>query len=213
MLRTVHLHGDLKDIFGGPYRFNVASPREAGRALKSQVKGFGLYVSMPRQDGTVPHYEVVVGPLERGDARGADELDLRLGKAEELHILPVIAGAGRGKSIAKIVLGVALVAGAVFTGGGSLGAYAIGSSSSLIGITYGQIALTGVMMVLRGASGLLSRPPDSNYRQREVEGNPSFLFNGAVNVSAEGNCMPVVIGEVITGSLVLSAGLDTVDVN
>jgi predicted phage tail protein len=210
MLRTVVLHGDLAERFGRSFRLDIHTPREAGRALGSQLKGFESFVTAPRA-GVLPRYRVVVGPLEKGDDRTEDELDLALGKSEELHIVPVLAGAGgRGMAIMKIVLGVALMAvGVGFGIGAGFGAYAIGSSTSMIGITFGQLAFTGLTMLLRGVSGLLAPQPKSNYSDRENQ-KASFLFNGSINVAEQGNVIPVVIGEVITGSIVISAALDTV---
>mgnify|MGYP006929366046 CR=1 FL=1 len=201
MLRTVVTHGDLAERFGGRFTFDIATPREAGRALASQVKGFGAHVAQRM-------YRVVVGPLEKGDDRLEDELDMGLGKAEELHIYPVITGSGgRSGGLIKVVLGVALIGtGVGFGATAGFGALAIGGPGSLLSVSWSQIALFGLSMTLSGASALLSPQPKA---QRRVDERSSFLFDGPVNVTEQGNVVPLVYGTIRTGGIVVSAALDT----
>jgi predicted phage tail protein len=203
-LRTIHLHGALRERFGPSYRLDVASAGEAGRALAAIVPGFRAFV-MPRA------FRVIRGPLDGGMALGPEDLGFRLGRAD-LHIVPVVAGAGggRGGAAAKIVIGVLIVAAAVAfaPAGAGLG----GTAFTVLGssVTYGSIALVGVGLALAGISQMLAPTPKAaDFDQRNpVDQRPSFLFNGSVNMSEQGGALPLCYGTFWCGSVVVSAGLE-----
>lgn len=203
-LRTIHLHGALRERFGPAYRLDVATAGEAGRALAAVVPGFRAFVVPGR-------FRVIRGPLERGLALGPDDLGFRLGRAD-LHIVPVIAGAnGRGASIGKIVLGVALVAAAVvFAPAGAGLAAALPAGGLGLGITFGNVALFGFAMAVAGVSQMLAPAPKAaDFETRNApDQRPSFLFNGAVNTSEQGVAIPLCYGRFRCGSVVVSAGLE-----
>jgi predicted phage tail protein len=139
--------------------------------------------------------------------------------------VPVPTGAGKGKGIGKIVLGVALIAASVFMAGTTTAAAAAAAGSttaaeaaiaggtaaggSLLGLSFGQMASFGLTMVLGGVSQLLTVAPKVNdYSSRNApDQRPSFLFNGPVNVSEQGGPVPLVYGRVRVGSIVVSSGL------
>ena len=227
-LRTIHLHGDLAR-FGGPFSFDVATPREAVRALCSQLPGFRKRLMQP---GSA--FQLLAETIE-GVERSYDEegLTAGLGRAAELHLMPVVQGAKDG--IIPIILGVTLIAaafafapaaagagaaagaaGGAAAGGaaGGLGATAF-SLGSLGTVAFADIALLGAGIALFGVSSLLSPQAGvGNIGDREdPRERPSFLFNGAVNVSAEGEPVPIIYGGPIrVGSVVVSAGVKTEDV-
>jgi predicted phage tail protein len=138
---------------------------------------------------------------------------------EELHnpasgdikIIPVIAGAG---AAGRIILGVALVAFAFLIPGAAFGAVLAGKISSGVGnalLIAGKIsALIGASLVLGGVAQLLTPTPKTN----KDEGDPrkSFSFSGIQNTSRAGLPVPVVYGEMLVGSVVVSAGVDIVQV-
>jgi predicted phage tail protein len=202
-LRTIHLHGALRDRFGPSYRLDVATAGEAGRALAAIVPGFRAFVAPGR-------FRVIRGPLEAGMALGHEDLGFRLGKAD-LHIVPVVAGAGggRGGSIAKIVVGVILIAAVVVLSGGS-GAAALPGLLGAAGMTTASVAVIGVGLIVAGVSQLMAPTPQANdFDQRNpVDQRPSFLFNGSVNMSEQGGALPLCYGTFWCGSVVASAGLE-----
>jgi predicted phage tail protein len=65
-------------------------------------------------------------------------------------------------------------------------------------------------LVLGGVSQLLTPTPKTN----KDEGDPrkSFSFSGIQNTSRAGLPVPVVYGEMLVGSVVVSAGVDIVQV-
>jgi len=209
MIREIHLHGHLA-TFGGPYRLDVRDPLEATRALASQLPGFANAV----REGL---YRVVKGSDLDGPAIGEAELSVGLGRSRELHLVPLPAGAKRGGA-AKAVLGVALIAtgfmGAAYpvvSGAGSSMGFAFGAEATAAfgGITWGQIAMAGVSMTLSGISSMLAAPPkvEGYTGFEQADSRPSFLFDGPLNTTSQGQPVPVAYGIVRAGSVVISAGL------
>jgi predicted phage tail protein len=212
-MKTVYLHGSLKEKFGEKFNFHVANPAMMIRALISQVKGFSACL----REG---EFCIVRGDKEEGIQLGIDEIALKFGKCNEMHIIPVVQGAGgRAGGIIKTILGIALlgfgIAGAALAAGGfaaGLGtaAFALGGMS----VTYGSIAVVGLGMTALGISSVVSSRVDTpksgpgSYDSRELADNrPSFLFNGPVNRVEQGGAVPMVFGRMRVGSVVVSAGL------
>jgi predicted phage tail protein len=205
MLRTIHLHGALGEAFGREHRLCVQSAREAVRALSILFAGF-------RRAFEPGKYHVVRGTLDRPHGLDPETIDMRLGSAD-LHIVPVVegAGGGRGGAVAKILVGVAMVAGAFFfapAGAGLFGANLGATAFSVagVGVTYGNIAAIGLAVALSGVSQLLAPQPKLN-AGTERDRRESFLFNGASNTAQQGGAVPVVYGRALVGSMVISAGL------
>jgi predicted phage tail protein len=208
-MRTIHLHGYLRERFGGPFRFDVASPREAISALLHQLDGFADAI----RDG---RFGIIRGDYEHGMELDETELTLRFGRTRELHIVPVVqGGGGRGAGIAKIVLGVGLLAvgigGAILATGGFMAG--LGTVAGF-GVTWGSIATAGIAITAAGLSSVLTpRPNLDPGRLDQLEPpdqRPSALFNsGPVNRSAQGAPVPVVYGRMRVGSVVVSSGLVT----
>lgn len=210
MLRTVVLHGALAQ-FGDSFDLDVKSPVEAVRALIVQIKGF-------RQALREGHYRVLKARPERSpEELSIEELKLRLGRNNEIHIVPVIAGSASG--MGKILAGVAIIGLAIaapyalgFAGGisGALattfgGISAIGFS----GISFGSVAALGAAVALSGVAQMLSPAPTLAGGTASVDTKASFLFGSADNVTQQGVPVPLVFGEFVVGSVVISVGLST----
>ena len=110
---------------------------------------------------------------------GAEELLSPVG-SQELTIVPVVRLAG---SVGKILLGAAIIGVGIFTGGTTL------------------IAM-GASLALQGFSSLFAPPKDKKAKQ-------NYLFSGAENSVAIGQKMPIVLGTLRVGSMVISADIVT----
>jgi predicted phage tail protein len=204
MMRTVVLHGDLAERFGSSFDLDVKSPIEAVRALIVQIRGF-------RQAFREGHYRV----LKVRAQRPAIDLDLeamklRLGRAREIHIVPVIAGAasGWGKVLAGVaIIGLAIAAPYALGFAGSVTG-ALGTTAAF-GVSFGQIAGFGALVALSGVASLLTSAPKLAGGSASQDRKDSFLFGSGENVTTQGVPVPVGFGEFITGSVVISAGLST----
>lgn len=204
--RAIILHGRLAKEFGGPFRLAVRDPAEAVRALCCQLRGFRAALS----EG---HYRVIRGRRKGGADVALDELRIGLGRARELHIVPVATGAG-GKSGAfgLLLAGAALVAAAFFfapaaaglLGGLGASAFSVAGAS----VTYGNIALVGLGLASLGASSLLARPPQLSGGSASRDRAESFLFGAGPQAGRQGGPVPVLAGRfTVKLTHLISAGL------
>lgn len=187
-LRTVRLYGHLGERFGREHRFAVTSAAEAVRALRANFPGMDAALV-----GHRPGYRVWVG----GTARGPE--DLWTPGAGPIRIVPIVAGA-KDKGPLQIILGAALIAAPVLFGAGPVlfGTTTLGSVATSLGIS----------MVLGGVSSLLFAPPRAETSATErPESRPSYIFDGPVNTTVQGNPVPIGYGRLRVGSQVVSAGL------
>ena len=199
MLRKIKLYGELAK-FVGHKEFEVKADTLAHAVsfLINNFEGVEKYMS-PK------HYHVKVGNY----AVDESELAHPIGQ-EDIHFIPVIAGAGRG--LGKILLGAALI-GFVFLSGGASFSLKSGLTfkEGLLGSAFlnKSLAYVGGYLLLSGVSEMLfpvPKPPDF-----ESEENPrlSFSFGGTQQTGRAGTPVPLVYGEIFTGSVVISGGIDT----
>lgn len=205
MIRTIHLHGRLKKQFGATHRFDVATAAEALRALNCNFPGDFVGAL---QDG---HFKLV-----RGNQHSGMQLDLELVNnlklgAADLHLIPVHTGTANGKGTTKLVLGSALIGGAIFLSGGTLAAPLAGMSAPLtagMSITWGNIAAVGLGLTLAGASTLLSKTESVSETTRDE----SFSRVGPKQSAGQGSAIQLIYGEVITVPTPISVDMDIEDI-
>ena len=85
------------------------------------------------------------------------------------------------------------------------GSTAVGGGFSLAA-TIGNI---GIGLMLSGVSDLLFPLPEPQKFSTEEDPQLSFNFSGVQNTSRAGTPVPIVYGEIFTGSIVISAAIDT----
>lgn len=194
-MRNIYLHGSLGEKYGKEFRLSVTTAGEAIRALSANFPQF-------MKDLREGAWHVVRGK-DVDDGLALDEgqvASFRLGKGD-LHIVPFIAGSKRG-GLLKVILGVVLIGAAFAFTGGALAAPIAGGA--LGGITGTQVALFGAAVALAGVSSLLA--PEE--KAEEEDGSNSFTMSGPGNTYDQGNPVPLVYGEVITGGQLISGGID-----
>lgn len=201
MLREIRIYGQLAK-FTGRRRFMAAvdTAAEAVRFLIANFPGLEAHMSEPGR-----HYRVKVG----GDAIDADELHGPVG-SNSISIIPVISGAG---AVGRIIAGVALVALAIFVPGLGLGL--AGSLVTSVGLLGGALILGGVSQLLTPTPAITasgSSQGNSSTVETEMDPQKSYSFSGIQNTSRQGVPVPLIYGETIAGSVVISAGIDTVQV-
>jgi len=121
-----------------------------------------------------------------------------------ISIVPVVAGAG---ALGRILIGALLIAGAFFTGGATIGLLGLAAPVAVSTVLAG----VGISLVLGGVAQLLT--PTPKISQDEGDPRKSFSFSGIQNTSRAGVPVPVVYGETLVGSVVISAGIDIVQVS
>lgn len=197
-MRTVYLHGALGDKYGKSFDLNVETAGEVIRALSANFSGF-------MKDIYEGAWHVVRGKdIDKGLSLDEKQVSgLRLGKGD-LHIVPSIAGSKRSGGALKVILGAVLIGAAFVFTGGALAAPILGGAGFLGGITGTNLALYGAAIALAGVSSLLS--PEE--KAENGDGSQSFTMSGPGNTSDQGNPVPLVYGEVITGAHLISGGVD-----
>ena len=196
-MRTVKLYGELAEFTGR--KEIVADIADVAESVKMLVANFaGLENHMANNQ-----YVVTVG----NTAIGLDEIHDPIGK-QEILITPVITGAGGNTG--RTILGIALIAAAI--------TFAPAATPGLSVLTAGTFSSTaafvgkvGVLLTLSGIAGMLTPVPKTP--EQTEDPRESFNFSGITNTSAAGVPVPIVLGRTITGSVVVSAGIDTVQVD
>ena len=200
MLRKVKLYGELAKFVGHEeFEVKVDTVSKAVSFLVHNFPGIESYMS-PR------YYQVKVGKYDIDK----DEIDYPIGK-QDIHFIPVISGAGRGFGkilLGAVLIGIAIAApGAGFAfGSKGVGFIATGAAPNALMAAIGNI---GIGLTLMGVSEMLFPLPKNNGFDSEEDPKLSFSFSGLQNTSRAGVPVPIVYGEIMTGSVVISAAIDT----
>ena len=194
MLRKVKLYGELADFVGHKELDAVINcTADAIRFLISNFEGLEAHMANR-------HYQVLVGKEDIDET----ELHNPIGQSD-ISIVPVISGAGGG--VGKTLLGVALIGFSIATGGGF---NALFSKEGLSLGFFGNFAMNaGIGLTLMGVTEMLFPLPKPQEFSSESDPQVSFRFSGVQNTSRAGTPVPIVYGEIITGSVVISAAIDT----
>ena len=127
--------------------------------------------------------------------------ELMINSEGEIRMIPIVSGAWFWIA-------------AAFIGGGAAAA----ASSIAIVATLGSVLIsTGISMAVQGVTNMLfpqQQPTvgDVPNGLSDTDARVNYSFNGIQNVSRSGVCIPLIYGEVFTGSIVVSSGTDTAPV-
>ena len=204
MLRKVKMYGELAKFVGHKeLEAVVKNPAEAVRFLITNFPKLEAHMANK-------YYQVLVGKED------LDKEDLHnpIGQ-DDIHIVPVITGAGGNSPFGRILLGAALIgASFLFPGAGLFGTTSVfgagagTTGAALFATKIGTaVSAIGAGLVLNGVSEMLFPMPKPEIP--EDDPRISFSFSGVQNTSRAGTAHPIVYGEVVTGSVVISAGIDT----
>ena len=189
MLRKIRLYGQLAKFVG--HRVLEADVATAAEAVRFMLANWPeLEQHMADQ-----HYRVSIGQY----GLTVDELHDPAGQ-QEISIVPVIGGAGG--EVGQIIIGALLIAVSLFVPVVAFGV-----------VLNGALLKVGAFLVLGGVAQLLSPVPKIP-QGVDTQSDPrkTFNFSGLQNSSRAGTPLPIVYGKTITGSVVVSAGIDTVQV-
>ena len=199
MLRKLKLYGELAEFIGHKeFEIQVDSLAKAVSFLVNNFPQVEKYMN-PQ------YYHVKVGNY----AVNEEEIHHPIGQ-EDIHIVPVITGAGRG-GLGKILLGAALIGAAFFVPNGLV--FKEGISTGFGFANAGKLATglvyLGASLALQGVSEMLFPLPKPKEFKSEQDPQLSFSFSGTQNTSRAGTPVPIVYGEIVTGSVVISGAIDT----
>ena len=198
MLRKLKLYGELATFVGHKeFEIQVHNLPQAISFLVNNFPEVEKYMS-PK------YYQVKIGNYEITE----NEIHDPIGQ-QDIHIIPVISGAW-GDTFQTILFGAALIGASFFFPGWGLFSYYSFSGVSAgagIGTLIGTgLSAIGAGLVLQGIGNILYPVEDPTF-----EDNPqiSFNFAGTQNTARAGTPVPIVYGEIFTGSVVISGDIDT----
>ena len=203
MLRKIKLYGALAKFIGHRVlEADVATAAEAVRFLLANWPELEAHMNDQ-------HYRVSVGTYDLD----VEELHHPAGAAP-ISFVPVVAGAG---ATGKIIAGIALIALSFGVASLAAGAYLAGSlagfAAQAIGFATQAGLYIGAGLILGGVAQLLTPTPRANQgADSQDDPRKSYSFSGIQNTSRQGVPVPIVYGETVVGSVVISAGIDTVQV-
>jgi len=195
-LKKIKVYGRLRKFLGQSYfEAAVASPKQAFHFL---------IANFPEVENHMMNqfYKIKMGGME------ITEDLLNLQSDEDIQIIPIAIGA-KGVVIGGLLTG---VGSGVIAGGLTAGFFA----STLGGIVASGLTAIGTNMLINEATNLLMPRQDipsgviaDSFSQNDPTFQ-SFGFGSIQNVSRAGVPIPIIYGEVFTGSVVISSGVDTV---
>ena len=195
MLRKVKLYGELAKFVG--YKEFEVELNTVGKAVSFLIHNF------PEVERFMSpkYYQVKVGNYEINES----ELTYPIGQ-EDIHFIPVIVGAGGGTR--RLLLGAALIGVGVLSGGATFTASGF-TGTGFLGGTTAVLGNVGIGLAIAGVSEMLFPLPKPKEFTSEQDPKLSFNFSGTQQTSRAGTPVPIVYGEIFTGSVVISGGIDT----
>lgn len=208
-LKKIKLYGKLRKFIGqASFMADVASPAEAFKFLLA---------NFPQVESHFyeHHYRIKMGNLE------ISEDLLHMKGEDDISIIPILTGAGPVFAVAgaifsgaaaaatAVVGAAAAVGGAVVAGAAALGAAGVLGSIATTVLT--SLAIDGIVSLLTPTVDMGSFD-DSGVELNAGMQASNFAFNGIANISRSGVALPVVYGERFVGSIIVSNGVDTVQI-
>ena len=218
-LKTIKVYGRLRKFLGSSYfEAAVSSPAEAIRFLICNFPEVEAHMSQQ-------YYKVKMNKMDVS-------LDFLSMKGQgDIQIIPIAAGSGpvipfvgsifsTGAAVASAAVGaVTSVAGAAVAGAAAVGGAVAAVASTVASVpVIGSIATAVVTdLAIDGITSLLAPTPavvegPSPVGDTDPQMANSYSFSGIQNVSVSGVSVAIIYGEVFTGSVVISSGVDTVQV-
>ena len=204
MLRKIKLYGELAKFVGH-------------KELEADFKSIGecgrfLIANWPALEGHLKNkfYHVFV------EENNVGEEEINHFSNGTVKIVPAIQGA---KKAWKVVAGIAIIGLAAWaTGGLSIGAFSLGSKGLTLGATgfaaaagagawAGVAALAanvGALLIISGISELLA----DDEKLEDTDPMNNFNFSNIAQIARAGAAIPVVYGEIVVGSVVISQSVE-----
>ena len=183
---NVRFYGSLKQ-FGSEFRLDCKTPAEVVQSLTSQIPKLRQFI----QQGL---FTVRVG-REYLDNRYLEQgLNQHLKDDSTVHFTPVLKGSKKAGLFQTIVGAVMVVVGAFtsWAGGAALIAGGIG-------------------LMAGGVAQMLTKMPSMS-TGKDAERKQSTSFSNLSNMAAQGRPMPLAYGRIRVGSLIISQGVETMDI-
>lgn len=178
-LRTIRLYGTLAQLVG--CRTLKAAVSSVPEAMKFLMANFPQVAGHLK--GRFFRVKVADWVLKE------DELSTPVGQSEDICIIPAICGAGGNGPLTGILAGAALI-----------------GIGLLIPFTGSLLIPLGIGLLLTGIAELIS--PTPKVQDEDNDPSRSYNFSGLQQTSREGVPVPLVYGEIFTGSVTISAKVE-----
>ena len=188
-LRKIKVYGRLAELVG--WHVNYADVKNMKDVYKYLVCNY------PEIE---PHLQQNMYRITVNNDVVKTKEDLDVVSEGEIRMIPIVSGAW-------------FFLAAAFIGAGAAAA----ASSIAIVATIGTALVTyGVSLAVTGVTNMLfpqQQPQVGDFSGlSETDARVNYSFSGIQNVSRSGVCIPLIYGEVFTGSIVVSSGTDTAPV-
>ena len=181
MLKTVKLYGDLADFVGWKEKkAEVRNTVEVMRFLRCNHPELETYM-------IDKFYKVDIGGYNVTEENMHDPI------AEEIKIIPVVEG-----KIFGIIAGIGLL-----FGGAAL------PTAGLLGFIGTAATAIGTSLIINDVTNYLTPKPKPMSSLEPEDATVNFAFSGVTNVSRAGVALPLVYGDIFVGSINVSNGIDT----
>ncbi|OOF80819.1 tail assembly protein [Rodentibacter caecimuris] len=189
----VRFYGALKQ-FGTEFNLEVNNTAEIIRALTSQIPNLRQFL----QQGL---FKVRIGK-DYLDSRYLEKgMFHQLKERMTVCFIPVLKGAKKA-GLFQTIVGAVLIAVAYINPFGYL-------TGPMVSAMYGA----GIGMMMGGVAQMLTKMPSMSGIGNEQEKKNSTSFSNLSNMVAQGKPMPLAYGRIRTGSLIISQGIETMDVD
>lgn len=183
---NVRFYGSLKQ-FGTEFRLDCKTPAEVVQALTSQIPKLRQFI----QQGL---FTVRVG-REYLDNRYLEQgLNQHLKDDSTVHFTPVLKGSKKAGLFQTIVGAVMVVVGAFTSWAGGV-----------------ALIAGGIGLMAGGVAQMLTKMPSIS-TGKDAERKQSTSFSNLSNMTAQGRPMPLAYGRIRVGSLIISQGVETMDI-
>ena len=232
-LKTIKVYGRLRKFLGSSYfEAAVSSPAEAIRFLICNFPKVEAHMSQQYYKVKMNNMDVSLDFLSM---KGRGDIQIIPIATGSVPAVAAIVG-GIGSAATAVVGAATAVAGAAITTAATVGSAVVsgvGAVAAGVGAVAGAVAAIPVVgnvatavatnLVIDGVTSLISQTPapfenPAAVGASEPDGSldpqaaNSYSFSGIQNVSISGVCVPIIYGQVFTGSVVISSGIDTVQV-
>lgn len=213
MLLTLHFHPLLQPMTGvKSHKFAVDSLSDIKDALSVLFPKIRKYIRQISA-GTLRENLSLITP--EGNILNRKDYYTNKVESKELTLVPVIAGSGRGLGI---ILGIVLIAAALFTGGAALfggtgfvGSTAIGGSAGgFFGLTAGGLLKMGIGLVLSGLMQMLMKPPEMKGPSDTAQRRNNDMFDALDNTTDPNTSIPLIYGMPRVAGQMLSGHVETI---
>ena len=223
MMRVIKVYGKLAKHLG--QRSFKAVARTPSEAVKFLLANFPSLRSVLSEG----EYMVSVGRHQLPLGDHPEYAGYPVAGSEPIRIVPVVSGAGGddNRGFGAFILGAALVAVAIAAPGAGFALSAGGftstgvAASGAVGVIAPGFAAAsaaaaiagniGVGLMLTGIAQMITPTPSTD-TATDSDPRQNFSFSGVQNVARSGVVVPVIYGEVVTGSITISAGLNTEEI-